>query len=32
VRAALTRAGRADLIGNGCDRLIPVHPEVVTWM
>jgi hypothetical protein len=26
VREALTRAGRADLIGNGCDCLIPAQP------
>src|SRR5208283_2360295 len=26
VREALTEAGRADLIGNGCDCLIPAHP------
>jgi hypothetical protein len=26
VREALTRAGRADLIGDGCDCLIPAHP------
>ena len=26
VREALLKAGRADLIGNGCDCLIPAHP------
>src|SRR5437588_4105891 len=26
VREALIQAGRADLIGNGCDGLIPAHP------
>jgi hypothetical protein len=26
VREALIEAGRADLIGNGCDCLIPSHP------
>jgi hypothetical protein len=26
VREALIQAGRADLIGNGCDCLIPAHP------
>ncbi|MCI0460526.1 MAG: YgiQ family radical SAM protein [Gemmataceae bacterium] len=26
VREALVQAGRADLIGNGCDCLIPAHP------
>jgi uncharacterized radical SAM protein YgiQ len=26
VREALMQAGRADLIGNGCDCLIPAHP------
>ena len=26
VREALTRAGRPDLIGSGCDALIPAHP------
>jgi uncharacterized radical SAM protein YgiQ len=26
VREALLQAGRADLIGNGCDCLIPAHP------
>ncbi|MFQ3649902.1 MAG: YgiQ family radical SAM protein, partial [Gemmataceae bacterium] len=26
VRRALIEAGRADLIGNGCDALIPAHP------
>jgi hypothetical protein len=26
VRGALTRAGRQDLIGNGCDCLIPAQP------
>ena len=26
VREALTQAGRADLIGSGCDCLIPAHP------
>jgi uncharacterized radical SAM protein YgiQ len=27
VREALLKAGRADLIGNGCDCLIPPHPH-----
>jgi hypothetical protein len=26
VRKALEAAGRVDLIGNGCDALIPAHP------
>ena len=26
VREAFLKAGRADLIGNGCDCLIPAHP------
>jgi Domain of unknown function (DUF3362) len=26
VREAVLRAGRAELIGNGCDCLIPAHP------
>jgi Domain of unknown function (DUF3362) len=26
VRGALLKAGRGDLIGNGCDCLIPAHP------
>jgi hypothetical protein len=26
VREALLKAGRGDLIGNGCDSLIPAHP------
>ena len=26
VREALLKAGRADLIGSGCDALIPAHP------
>jgi hypothetical protein len=26
VRKALEAAGRTDLIGNGCDALIPAHP------
>jgi hypothetical protein len=26
VREALLKAGRADLIGSGCDCLIPAHP------
>jgi hypothetical protein len=26
VREALTKAGRGDLIGDGCDCLIPAHP------
>jgi len=26
VREALIQAGRADLIGSGCDCLIPAHP------
>src|SRR5205085_11000201 len=26
VREALLKAGRGDLIGNGCDCLIPAHP------
>jgi hypothetical protein len=26
VRKALEQAGRADLIGGGCDALIPAHP------
>ena len=26
VREALTQAGRAEFIGNGCDCLIPAHP------
>jgi hypothetical protein len=26
VREALLKAGRADLIGSGCDGLIPAHP------
>jgi hypothetical protein len=29
VREVLTRAGRADLIGDGCDCLIPAHPPKV---
>jgi hypothetical protein len=27
VREALLKAGRGDLIGNGCDCLIPAHPR-----
>ncbi len=27
VREALLKAGRGDLIGNGCDCLIPAHPS-----
>jgi uncharacterized radical SAM protein YgiQ len=29
VREALLKAGRGDLIGNGCDCLIPAHPSKV---
>jgi hypothetical protein len=27
VREALLKAGQGDLIGNGCDCLIPAHPR-----
>jgi len=28
---ALIQAGRADLIGNGCDALIPAQPPNRSW-